>query len=92
MLCKNCITDIITSRGLTKTEAAKKIGVTQAGLASALSKNNPTLDTLCRYVSPFGYDVALVPAGTKLPPDAYVLESSKPRVEVDLDDPDLMLG
>lgn len=92
MISKTCILSIIASRGLSKTEAAEKIGVTRAGFASALSKNNPTLDTLCKYTKPFGYDVALVPAGTKLPPDAYVLESSKPRVEVDLDDPGLMLG
>ena len=92
MLCDGCLRDIFKSRGLSLAEAARKIGITSGALSSVLRKRNPSVDALCRYVSPFGYDVALVPAGTKLPPDAYVLESSKPRVEVDLDDPDLMLG
>lgn len=39
-----------------------------------------------------GYSIVLVPEGSKLPNGSYLLESNKPEITVDLDDPGLMLG
>lgn len=92
MLTSYAVRQIIEDRGYTKAEAAKLIGITSGALCSFFNKGNPTVDALYRYLKPLGYSVVLVPDGAKLPDGSYLLESNKPEITVDLDDPGLMLG
>lgn len=71
------------------------VGVKSSVMGRLLSTGNPKLGSLIRYIAPLGYQVALVPTGTKLPDGAYVIDSSGPKPEpapYDLDDPDLLIG
>lgn len=92
MLPSDAVRQIISSRGYTQAEAAKLIGITSGGLSASFRKGNPTVDALYRYLKPMGYSIVLVPEGSKLPDGSYLLESNKPEITVDLDDPGLMLG
>lgn len=83
------------SKGHSLRSWGELIGVTSGTLGAALGAGNITVATLLRYVTPLGYQVALVPAGSKLPEGSYLIDSAGPKPEpepIDLDDPNLMLG
>lgn len=75
----NAFRGIVGSRGYTITSAAEAAGITYGALSSALVKNNPSVAAMNRYIKALGYQVALVPVGTKLPDGSYVLEAGVER-------------
>ena len=66
-----------TSRGYSQRALAEEAGVKQPAISSMLYKGNPSVNVICRYVRIFGYELALVPSGAKLPEGSYVLEADK---------------
>lgn len=67
---------ILSARGYTQTGLADDIGVSRQAVTQLIRKNNPTVDSLDRYLARLGYRVALVPVGARLPDGSYVLEGS----------------
>lgn len=68
---------ISKSRGYSQKAIADSVGVAQPSVASMLAKGNPTVNAMVKYLSAMGYEVALVPAGTRLSGECYVLETSR---------------
>lgn len=77
MLFSDSLRKIMATRGYTQQALADAVSVSQSSIASMLRKNNPSVDALCKYLSVMGYDIALVPTGSKLPDGSYVLEPSR---------------
>lgn len=85
---------LLVKRGHSQRSYASTVGVAVGAVASLLNKSNPHTDTLLKYLAPLGYTVAIVPVGSRLPDDAYVVTPScEPEpAPYDLDDPDLLIG
>lgn len=64
---------ITKARGNTIQGVAETVGNKYGSLASTLSKNNPTVNGISKYLRVLGYDIALVPVGSKLPEGSYVV-------------------
>lgn len=62
--------------GYTQQQLADVLGIRQSSVSSFLKKGNPSADALIRYLVPLGYEVALVPAGTRLPDGSMTLSPS----------------
>lgn len=92
MLITTLLGHIMKERGYTQAELAKTLGISQAAMYNSLQRKTMKIDTAIKYLEPLGYEVAIVPVGSKLPSGSYALESSVPEITVDLDDPGLMLG
>ncbi len=97
MRLKEALRDLYKSRGYTLASWAEAVGVSKGvvGKVAGECGGEPKLGSLIRYIAPLGYQVALVPTGTKLPEGAYIIDSSGPKPEpepYDLDDPDLLIG
>lgn len=71
------IAEILKDRDVTQSELARMMGVTYQSVQATLSKENPKLETVVRYLSNLGYDVAFVRRGKRLPEGSYVIGSSK---------------
>ena len=67
---------IYKSRGYTQQRLADVLGIRQSSVSSFLKKGNPSVDTLIGYLAPLGYEVALVPVGTRLPDGSTTLSPS----------------
>lgn len=67
---------IYKSRGYTQQQLADVLGIRQSSVSSFLKKGNPSVDTLIGYLAPLGYEVALVPVGTRLPDRSTTLSPS----------------
>ena len=76
MNVSDALRDIIATRRITQSDIAKELGVSQPAIASVLSVGNPQFRVLNRIARAVGFDVALVPHGSELPSDCYVLDSS----------------
>ena len=95
MRLQDSLREIYETRGYTLRNWSSAVGVTHGVLSKVVNGVDPKLGSLIRYIAPLGYQVALVPTGTKLPDGAYVIDSSGPKPEptpYDLDDPDLLIG
>lgn len=64
---------IIATRGFTQTGLAETVGVKLGSLGNILRKNNPTVNGISKYLRVLGYDIALVPVGSRLPEGSYVI-------------------
>lgn len=74
----NAVRSIAKERGFTQDSLASELGVSQAAAWKIFRESaNPSVGVLSAYLAPMGYQVALVPVGTKLPNGCYVIESSK---------------
>jgi transcriptional regulator with XRE-family HTH domain len=67
---------IYKSRGYTQQALADTLGIRQSSVSSFLKMGNPSADAMIRYLAPLGYDVALVPVGTRLPDGSMTLSPS----------------
>ena len=95
MRLQDSLREIYETRGYTLRNWSAAVGVTHSVLSKVVNGVDPKLGSLIRYIAPLGYQVALVPTGTKLPEGAYIIDSSGPKPEpapYDLDDPDLLIG
>lgn len=90
----NIIRSLLTKRGHTQRSYAAAANASLGSVISLLGRSNPKTDTLLKYLAPLGYTVAIVPVGSRLPDDAYVVTpSNEPEpAPYDLDDPDLLIG
>lgn len=77
MLSGDAIRAILATRGYTQADLAAELGVKQPSISNVITKNDPNVTTLCKYLNRLGYSVCLVPTGGKLPDGSYVLESKK---------------
>lgn len=75
MDCSTAIKKALKSRGCTQNELASRLGIKQGSVSNVLRQGNPHISTLANYLSAIGYEVAIVPTGTKLPVDAMIIES-----------------
>ena len=55
------LSDYRNNRGLSQTEVAKRMGVTQAFVSMIESSNNPTIKTLRSYFNAMGYTLSIEP-------------------------------
>lgn len=55
------LSDYRNNRGLSQTEVAKRMGVTQAFVSMIESHNNPTIKTLRKYFNAMGYILKIEP-------------------------------
>lgn len=67
---------IYKSRGYTQQALADALGIRQSSVSSLLKKGNPSVDALVGYLAPLGYEVALVPVGSRLPDGSMTLSPS----------------
>ena len=75
MDCSTAIKKAMKSRGCTQNELAGRLGIKQGSVSNVLRQGNPHINTLTNYLSAIGYEVAIVPTGTKLPADSMTIDS-----------------
>lgn len=95
MLVSDALKSIYKAKGHSLQSWADAAGFAKGTISKALKAGNITTATLLHFTTPLGYQVALVPAGSKLPEGSYLIDSAGPKPEpepIDLDDPNLMLG
>lgn len=86
-------------RGNSLRGIAKGLGVSDSSVGVAIRNESPAISTMLRYLSPLGYRVSLVPAGSEMPEGCVRLdEYREPLADapeapaIDLDDPNVMIG
>lgn len=77
MVFSEVLRKVAKSRGYTITALAEEIGIKYGALASALRKGNPSVNAMNRYFGAMGYEVVVMPKGSRLPEGAYVLEPNR---------------
>lgn len=65
---------ILKSRNKTQSSLAEETHTAQGSIASMLYKGNPSFKAADRYLDACGYKIVLVPEGTTLPDDWYVVD------------------
>ena len=60
---------------------ASEVRTSSGAVSAALSKGNPTVDGLLRYLTVLDYDLVVVPKAANIPCEHYVVTDSKAPID-----------
>lgn len=69
-LISDALRSIISEKGITQSELAKALGVSQPAIASVLAVGNPQMRVLSKILTVLGYRLVIQPKGQALPEGA----------------------
>lgn len=77
MRIEQAMKDIISKRGYSIRSFGEHVGVQGSSVGRTLRSENASVGKVTSFAGALGYDVVLVPQGSKLPDGSYVLDGGE---------------